>query len=120
MPVVVQSVSLVGIDGFPVEIEVDLINRLPATIIVGLPGSAIRESTHRVRSAIASSQRPYPRKRVVVNLAPADVPKVGTGFDLPIAIAIVCAGLESIPVRLQSTAFAGELSLDGGMSQSEA
>lgn len=115
MPIVVRSVSLVGIDGFPVEIEVDLINRLPATIIVGLPGSAIRESTHRVRSAIASSDRPYPRKRVVVNLAPADVPKVGTGFDLPIAVAIVCAGLQSVPGRLQSTAFVGELSLDGAL-----
>ena len=115
MPCTVHSFTLVGIDGQPVAIEVDLLHRLPATIIVGLPGSAIKESTHRVRSAIAASGQSYPKKCVVVNLAPANVPKVGAGLDLPIALGILYASRPIDSPRLLSTAFAGELSLDGGL-----
>jgi magnesium chelatase family protein len=115
MAQIVQSLTLLGINGLPVQVEVDLVRRLPATIIVGLPGSAIRESTHRVRSAINAAGESYPKKRVVVNLAPADLPKVGTSFDLPIAIAILMAEKGTQPQRLHRTVFVGELSLDGAL-----
>ena len=106
----IQSMALCGIDGIDVNVEVDLPRRLPATIIVGLPGNAIRESAHRVRSAISASGFEYPKKRVVINLAPADVPKVGTAFDLPIAIAILTADGQIPPDQAESTVFVGELS----------
>jgi len=105
--------ALSGIEGRPVNVEVDLPRRLPATIIVGLPGNAIRESAHRVRSAIVASGYEYPKKRVVVNLAPADLPKVGTAFDLPIAIGILIANKKQSPNRVEKTVFVGELSLTG-------
>ena len=105
--------ALSGIDGSAVSVEVDLARRLPATIIVGLPGNAIRESAHRIRSAIVASGSEYPKKRVVVNLAPADLPKVGTAFDLPIAIGILIAGQKAPPIRVKGTVFVGELSLNG-------
>ena len=115
MATVVQSMALAGIDGLPVSVEVDLPRRLPATIIVGLPGSAIRESAHRIRSAIVASGRDYPKRRVVVNLAPADLPKVGTTFDLAIAIGILIAD-GSVQGELSvGTVFVGELSLDGDL-----
>mgnify|MGYP003950569097 CR=1 FL=1 len=109
----IQSMALSGIDGLPVNVEVDLPRRLPATIIVGLPGNAIRESAHRVRSAIDAAGFAYPKKRVVVNLAPADLPKVGTTFDLPIAIAILAADGQIPMDHTRDTVFIGELSLDG-------
>ena len=109
----IQSLALSGIDGLEVNVEVDLPRRLPATIIVGLPGSAIRESAHRVRSAIDASGFVYPKKRVVVNLAPADLPKVGTAFDLPIAIGILTADGQIPSEQARDTVFVGELSLDG-------
>jgi magnesium chelatase family protein len=112
---VVQSMALTGIDGLSVRVEVDLPKRLPATIIVGLPGSAIRESAHRIRSAIVASGRAYPKRRVVVNLAPADLPKVGTAFDLPIAVGILIANESVAGSRAEATVFVGELSLDGDL-----
>jgi magnesium chelatase family protein len=110
---IVHSMTLAGIDGLPVCVEVDLPRRLPATIIVGLPGSAIRESAHRVRSAISATGRSYPKRRVVVNLAPANLPKVGTAFDLPIAIGILFADGQVAGDKIPNTIFMGELSLDG-------
>jgi magnesium chelatase family protein len=113
MAQIIESMALSGIDGLPVSVEVDLPRRLPATIIVGLPGNAIRESAHRVRSAIGAAGFSYPKKRVVVNLAPADLPKVGTAFDLPIAIGILVSDGQVEPQRTTGTVFVGELSLDG-------
>ncbi|MGB0638888.1 MAG: YifB family Mg chelatase-like AAA ATPase [Myxococcota bacterium] len=110
---IVHSMTLAGIDGLPVSVEVDLPRRLPATIIVGLPGNAIRESSHRVRSAIGASGKAYPKRRVVVNLAPANLPKVGTAFDLPIAIGILFADGQVSGEKIPDTIFMGELSLDG-------
>lgn len=110
---IVHSMTLAGIDGLPVSVEVDLPRRLPATIIVGLPGNAIRESSHRVRSAIGASGKTYPKRRVVVNLAPANLPKVGTAFDLPIAIGILFADGQVSGEKIPNTIFMGELSLDG-------
>ena len=111
----IHSMALSGIEGLPVRVEVDLPRRLPATIIVGLPGNAIRESAHRVRSAIDSAGFAYPKKRVVVNLAPADLPKVGTAFDLPIAIGILVADGQVKETATAGTVFVGELSLDGAL-----
>ena len=113
MSCTVSSATLVGVDAHLVRVEVDLLKRLPAVVIVGLPGGAVRESADRVRSAMQHAGFEFPRKRVVVNLAPADLKKTGTGFDLPIAVGIL-ASSEQVPAhRLDDTAFYGELSLDG-------
>ncbi len=105
--------TLAGVQGIPVGVEVDLLRRLPGISIVGLPGGAIRESADRVRSAIASVGAEIPRKKVLINLAPADVPKKGSAFDLPIAIGILVAS-EQVPIQeTVDTLFVGELSLSG-------
>ena len=109
MTCTVLSGTLLGVDAHPVHVEVDLLRRLPSVVIVGLPGGAVRESADRVRSALQQSGFEFPRKRVVVNLAPADLRKSGTGFDLPIAVGVLAAS-EQVPVdRLAQTAFVGEL-----------
>ena len=97
-----------------VEAEVDVINSLPSFIIVGLPDNAINEARERVRSAIKNSCYSFPRGRVIVNLAPADIKKEGTNFDLPIAVGILKEeGVIENEDEFNSTAFIGELSLDG-------
>src|SRR3954471_15305723 len=85
------SASVIGLDAASIEVEADVSNGLPATIIVGLPDTAVQESRERVKTAIKNSDCSYPPTRVSVNLAPADVPKLGTHFDLPIALAILLA-----------------------------
>ncbi len=107
------SGAVIGVDGHLVRVEVDLVRRLPATVVVGLPSGAVRESTERVRSAIGAAGFEYPRLRVTVNLGPADVRKEGTGFDLPIAVAILAASGQLPPGALEGVLLAGELSLDG-------
>ena len=113
MAVTVHTGTLVGVDSVPVEVEVDLVRRLPGMVIVGLPGGAVRESAERVRSALTEAGQEFPRKRVVVNLAPADLRKAGTGFDLPIAVGILAASGQVPAGPLADTAFAGEVSLEG-------
>ncbi|MCB9779973.1 MAG: YifB family Mg chelatase-like AAA ATPase [Alphaproteobacteria bacterium] len=113
MAVAVHTGTLEGVDAVPILVEVDLLRRLPSVVIVGLPGGAVRESADRVRSAIQQADLEFPRKRVVVNLAPADVRKVGTGFDLPIAVGILAASGQVAHERLDDTVFFGELSLEG-------
>jgi magnesium chelatase family protein len=107
------TATLVGIDASLVEVEADVVNGLPATIIVGLPDTAVQESRERVRSAIKHSGFKYPQTRVSLNLAPSGLPKVGTHFDLPIAIAILLANGLKIKNRNHKELFVGELSLDG-------
>jgi len=109
----VLSSALIGIDAHPVEVEIDITNGLPAFTTVGLPETAVRESRERVKSAITNSGYLFPDDRITVNLAPADIKKEGTGFDLPIALGILLAtGL--LPVgTLDHILAAGELSLDG-------
>ncbi len=109
----VWSGTVLGVEGCAVAVEVDLVRRLPRTLVVGLAGKATKESVERVRSAIVASGAEYPRKRVTVNLAPADLPKVGTGFDLPIAVAILAAGDDELAAALSRTFLIGELSLGG-------
>ena len=113
MAAVVLSGALLGVDGVSVAVEVDLLRRLPSVVIVGLPGSAVRESAERVRSAIQQSEGEFPKQRVVVNLAPADLPKVGAAFDLPIAVGVLVASGQLPPEALADTLFVGELSLEG-------
>lgn len=113
MALVVMSGTLLGVDGVPIQVEIDLLRRLPSMVIVGLPDGAVRESAERVRSAIQQAGFEFPRKRVVVNLAPADVRKCGTAFDLPIAAGILAASEQVGRHHLAGTAFFGELSLEG-------
>ena len=107
------SFGLNGLDAYPITIEVDVNKGLPALTIVGLPDSAIRESKERVRSAIKNSGYTFPCARITVNLAPADTPKEGPCFDLPMALGILAA-TEQIPAEhLTRFASLGELSLTG-------
>jgi len=111
----VSAAAVLGIQAFPVLVEVDLQSGLPSFSTVGLPDEAVRESRDRVRAAIMNSGYAFPSARVTVNLAPADLRKEGSGFDLAIAVGLLAAqGL----VRLESAAdllLVGELSLDGGL-----
>jgi len=82
----VYSASLLGLEAAPIEVEVDISGGLPKTIIVGLPDAAVQEAKERVKSAIKNSNAIFPRSHVAINLAPADLPKNGTHYDLPIAL----------------------------------
>lgn len=106
------SAAVIGLEAAIIEVEADVSNGLPATIVVGLPDTAVQESRERVKAAIKNSDCSYPPTRVSVNLAPADVPKLGTQFDLPIALAVLQAS-EQINFDPQGKMFLGELSLDG-------
>lgn len=107
--------SAIGIHAKPVCVEVHLSNGLPNFTIVGLPETAVKESKDRVRSAIINSQYEFPCRRITVNLAPADVPKAGSGFDLPIAIGILAASGQIPLPKLSTHEFIGELALDGNI-----
>ena len=107
------SGAILGVDGYIVDVEVDLVAGLPAFDIVGLPDSAVKESRDRVRAAIRNGGYAFPVKRITVNLAPADIRKSGPAFDLPIAVGIlICTGTLK-PEAADGAFFAGELSLDG-------
>lgn len=105
--------SLLGIDAILVEVEVDLSAGLPYFATVGLPDNAVRESKDRVKTALQNSGYPFPTERITVNLAPANLKKEGSGFDLPIAVGILSAEGIVNPRKAQSMILAGELSLDG-------
>src|SRR3990167_4626877 len=87
----VSSAAVVGLEAYPVEVEVDISNGLPSFSIVGLPDKSIEESKERVRSAIKNSGADFPMKRITVNLAPADIKKEGPAYDLAIALGILIA-----------------------------
>ncbi|OGH24070.1 MAG: magnesium chelatase [Candidatus Levybacteria bacterium RIFCSPHIGHO2_02_FULL_42_12] len=109
----VNSAAVVGLDGVPVEVEVDIAAQgLPSFTIVGLPDKAVEEAKERVRSALKNSGADFPSKRITVNLAPADLPKEGASYDLPIAIGILLAS-EQLNAAIKDALFLGELSLDG-------
>lgn len=111
---IVRSSALFGVQSVPVQVEVDLSPGLPTFDIVGLPGTAVREARNRVRSALRHAGFTFPLGRVTVNLAPADFPKGGTLFDLPIALGILQASGQAPPSdRLAHWVVVGELSLDG-------
>ncbi len=110
----ITSAAVVGLDAEPVEVEVDISSGLPSFLIVGLPDKAVEEAKERVRSAIKNSAAVFPPNRITVNLAPADLPKVGPAYDLPIAVGILAAS-EQLKFDSQKALFLGELSLDGAL-----
>ena len=113
MSATVLSSALHGIDALLVEVEVDVASGLPHMAVVGLPEGAVKESKDRVRSAVKNSGYEFPMRRVTINLAPADVRKDGSAFDLPIGLGILAATGILPPTRLREYAILGELSLDG-------
>ncbi len=110
---IVNTRAGVGIDALAVTVEVHLSNGLPALNIVGLPETAVRESKDRVRSAILNAHLEFPPRRITINLAPADLPKEGSRFDLPIALGILAASGQLPPSTLMDYEFIGELALTG-------
>lgn len=110
----VESVTLEGLRALPLIVEVDIAgNALPSFTIVGLPDAAVNEAKERVRAAIKNSDFAFPLRRITINLAPADVKKEGSGFDLPIAVSMLAA-TEQLPIdSLKGKVILGELALDG-------
>lgn len=113
----VFSSAVIGIDAYRIEVEVDVAPGLPVFTIVGLPEAAVKESKERVKRAIHNSGYPFPCDRITVNLAPADVKKEGTGFDLPIAVGILSATGIISPKVMAKYSISGELSLDGNIKR---
>jgi len=109
----IHSGALSGIDGYLVEVEVNLAAGLPGMSIVGLPDAAIKESSDRVTAAIKNTGLDLPLHKITVNLAPADIRKEGSAFDLPIALGILAANGLIPSERLKKFVILGELSLDG-------
>lgn len=109
-----QTFSLVGIEAVPVEVEVDVsAGAVPKMVLVGLPEAAVRESTHRVERAMVNSGFIRPQDRIVMNLAPAELPKQAASFDLPIALGILAGSGQIVSEKLEEYAVVGELSLEG-------
>jgi magnesium chelatase family protein len=112
----IHTFSLVGIEALPVVAEVDVSGAaIPKTILVGLPEAAVRESTHRIERAMVNSGYVRPQDRVVINLAPAELPKQAASFDLPIALGVLAGSGQISSDRLGEYAVVGELALDGTM-----
>lgn len=109
----VLSAAVVGLTAVPIEVEVDIASQgLPNFFIVGLPDKAVDEAKERVRSALRNSGADFPARRITVNLAPADLPKEGPAYDLPIAVGMLIASGQ-LQANIADSLFAGELSLDG-------
>ena len=113
MLAVLRSAAVFGVDAYPVDIEVDVSFGLPQFTMVGLPDATVRESRDRVRSAIRNSGFDFPHHRITVNLAPADVRKAGSSFDLPIALGLLAVSGPVTRRAVTDTVVVGELSLDG-------
>jgi len=112
----VRSAAVLGLEAYPVDVEVDVGIGLPAFTIVGLPDAAVQEAKERVRAAIRNSNYQVPARKITINLAPADVRKAGPAFDLPMAIGILAATRQiRAPAAPNGTMLVGELSLDGGL-----
>ena len=109
-----KTFTLLGIEAMPVDVEVDISSAaMPKTILVGLPDTAVKESTHRVERAIVNSGFIRPHDRVVINLAPADLPKQASSFDLPVALGVLAGSGQLSIERLEEYGVVGELALEG-------
>ncbi|TWT98835.1 YifB family Mg chelatase-like AAA ATPase [Neorhodopirellula pilleata] len=109
-----KTFTLLGIEAMPVDVEVDISPAaMPKTILVGLPDTAVKESTHRVERAIVNSGFIRPQDRIVVNLAPGDLPKQAPSFDLPVALGVLAGSGQLDTARLEDYAVVGELALEG-------
>lgn len=107
--------AIIGIEGYKITVEVDICSTIPGFTIVGLPDMAVSEAKERIRSAIKNSGYTFPSKRIVINLAPADIKKEGSGFDLPMAVGVLAANGDISFESLENVGFLGELSLDGSL-----
>lgn len=112
---IVRTRAGLGLEAPEVLVEVHLANGLPGITLVGLPETAVRESRERVRSALVNAGFDFPLRRITLNLAPADLPKEGGRFDLPIALGILVASGQIPAAALAETECAGELALDGAL-----
>ena len=114
MVVKITTATLIGLDAYKIDVEVDVLNSLPQVSIIGLGDTAISEAKERLRLAIKNSSYDFPQTKVVINLAPADLKKEGTSYDLAMAVGILAKEniIKNIP---NNTAFLGELSLDGSI-----
>src|SRR5574342_982703 len=110
----IRSAAVLGIDAYLVDVETDIAHALPTFAPVGLPQGAVKEGRERVYAALANTGYTFPLKRITVNLAPADIRKEGSAFDLPIALGILAATGAMKPEATRSLAVVGELALDGG------
>ena len=111
----VNSAALYGIDALRVEVEIDLASGLPQLATVGLPEGAVKESKDRIRAAVKNCGYTFPAKRITINLAPADIKKEGSAYDLPMAIGILAAEGTLEKNLLDDYFLIGELSLDGSV-----
>ena len=117
----IKTAGTYGIDGFKVSVEPDISKGMPGITIVGLPAVAVKESKDRIKSAITNSFFNYPiTKKIVINLSPADIKKEGSHYDLPIALAIMSENVKMNEEKIRTTAFLGELSLDGKLKKIKA
>lgn len=111
----VTTATVIGLNAYEVSVETDVQNGLPAFSVVGLPDTAVNEARDRVRSAVKNSGFSFPNRKIIINLAPADLKKTGTGFDLAIAMGIIIEEGVLEPEVTKDYAFIGELSLDGNL-----
>ncbi len=114
---IVQTISLIGLNGNLVEVQTDITGGLPNFEIVGLPDIAVRESKERIKSAIKNSGVELNSRKILINLAPSDIKKEGSGYDLPIAIGILLAIGAIKNFNTKSVIFIGELALDGKINK---
>ena len=114
---IVKSMSLQGLEGFLVDVQVDVSAEMPNWEVVGLPDASVREAKERVRTAIKNSGYDFHSRRIVINLAPADTKKEGSFFDLPIAVGILMDFQNIKCQNLEDTVFIGELSLNGNINK---
>lgn len=114
---IVKSMSLTGLEGYLVDVQVDVSSGIPCWDIVGLPDISVKEAKERVRTAIKNSGYDMQSRKIVINLAPADIKKEGSFFDLPIAIGILVCNENIEQESLNSTVLIGELSLDGKLNK---
>src|SRR5919204_4466762 len=109
----IRSAAVLGIDAYPVDVEVDITNGLPTFSTVGLPQGAVKEGRERVSAALLNAEFSFPLRRITVNLAPADIRKDGSAFDLPIALGILAASGQVPLEAIRHAVFLGELGLEG-------
>jgi magnesium chelatase family protein len=109
----IRSAAILGIDAYPVDVEVDITSGLPSFATVGLPNGAVREGRERIGAALTNSGFEFPLRRITVNLAPADVRKFGSGLDLPIALGVLVASGQLPDVDLERVMVLGEVGLEG-------
>ena len=112
----VKSMSLTGLDGYLVSVQVDISSGMPGFEIVGLPDTSIKEAKERVKTAIRNSGYELQSRKILVNLAPADTKKEGSFFDLPISKGILASLGEINKEKIENVVFVGELSLDGKLN----